>query len=151
MKYIILILLSLPVFLITSAGANCVKCNFDGKKLPNLIFKDQNLSHASFNGAYLVYADFSGANLQGSVFDGAYAYGANFSGAQLDNSSFKNVELELANFKNATMRNVTFEGAYLVHAELSKKQVLESKFCDNFVEDAMKFTGWCKNRLANFM
>ena len=146
MKYIILILSSLQVFLFTiSAGADCVYCNFDGKNFPNFILKDQNLSHASFKGAYLVYADFSGANLQGSVFDGAYANGANFAGAQLDNSSFKNVELELANFKNATMRNVTFEGAYLVHAELSKKQVLESKFCDNLVEDAMKFTDWCKN------
>ena len=42
------------------------------------------------------------------------------------------------------MNNVTFDGAYLVHANLSKKQVLESKFCENVVADAMKFSGICE-------
>ena len=78
------------------------------------------------------------------IFDNAYANGAIFVNAQLDNSSFKNVELELANFKNASMKSVTFDGAYLVHANLSKKQVLESKFCENVVADAMKFSGICE-------
>ena len=63
--------------------------------------------------------------------------------------SFKKAELELANFKSASMKNVTFDGAYLVHAELSKKQVLESKFCANIVVDAMKFSGFCKNSHNN--
>tara|TARA_B100001057_G_scaffold174149_1_gene174865 strand:- start:323 stop:571 length:249 start_codon:yes stop_codon:yes gene_type:complete len=82
MKYIILILSSLQVFLFTiSAGGDCVHFNFDGKNFLNLICKNQNLSHASFKGAYLVYADFSGVNLQGSVFNGAYVNGANFAGA----------------------------------------------------------------------
>jgi len=85
------------------------------------------------------------ANLQGAIFDGAYANGAIFADAVLDNSSFKNAELELANFKNASMQNTTFEGAYLIHAELSKWQVLESKFCENKVIDAMKFSGLCKS------
>jgi len=49
--------------------------------------------------------------------------------ALLDGSLFKSAESELAIFKSASMQNVTFDGAYLVHAELSKKQVLESKFC----------------------
>ena len=65
--------------------------------------------------------------------------------AVIDKSSFKNAELELANFKNASMQNTTFDGAYLIHAELSKKQILESKFCENIVADAMKFSGFCKN------
>ena len=55
-------------------------------------------------------------------------------------------ELELANFQNASLKNVTFEGAYLVHAELSKRQILESNFCNNAVKDAMKFSGICKNQ-----
>ena len=52
-------------FLITSASADCVNCNFDEKNLANITFKDQNLSYASFKGAYLVNADFTGANLKG--------------------------------------------------------------------------------------
>ena len=91
-------------------------------------------------------ADFSGAKLTGAIFDDAYANGANFQGAQLDNASFKNAELELANFQNASLKNVTFESAYMVHAELSKRQILESKFCDNAVRDAMKFSSMCKNQ-----
>ena len=78
------------------------------------------------------------------IFDDAYANGAIFIDAQLNDSSFKNAELELANFKSAAMNNVTFDGAYLVHSNLSKKQVLESKFCENVVADAMKFSGLCK-------
>ena len=78
--------------------------------------------------------------------DSAYANGANFVGAQLDNASFRNAELELANFQNASLKDVTFESAYMVHAELSKRQILESKFCDNAVKDAMKFSGMCENQ-----
>ena len=144
MKYIIFFLFSLPFFLVTSAEADCFSCNFDKKNLANFVFTDQDLSYASFKGAYLVNTDFSRANLEGAIFDDSYANGAIFIGAQLNNSSFKNVELELANFKNASMKNVTFDGAYLVHANLSKKQVLESKFCENLVADAMKFSGLCE-------
>jgi len=54
--------------------------------------------------------------------------------------------LELANFQNASLKNATFESAYMVHAELSKRQILESKFCDNAVKDAMKFSGICKTQ-----
>ena len=145
MKYIILVLLSFPFFLITSAFADCYGCNFDNKNLAYFVFTDQDLSNASFQGAYLVNADFSRANLQGATFDGAYANGTIFIGAQLDNVSFRSTELELANFSNASMKNVTFDGAYLVHAKLSSKQVLESKFCENLVLDAMKFVDLCKN------
>ena len=63
MKYIFLILSSLQFFLITNAGADCHKCNFDNKNLANLKFKDQDLSYASFKGAYLANTDFSRANL----------------------------------------------------------------------------------------
>ena len=62
MKYIFLILSSLQFFLITSAGADCNKCNFDNKNLANFKFKDRDLSYASFEGAYLVNTDFSRAN-----------------------------------------------------------------------------------------
>ena len=41
MKYFFLILSSLQFFLITSAGADCNKCNFDNKNLANFKFKDQ--------------------------------------------------------------------------------------------------------------
>ena len=145
MKYINLVLVSFPFFLITSAFADCNGCNFDNKNLVHFVFTDQNLSNASFQGAYLVNADFSRANLQGANFDGAYANGTIFIDAQLDNVSFRGTELELANFSNASMKNVTFDGAYLVHAKLSSKQVLESKFCKNLVADAMKFVALCKN------
>ena len=101
MKYIILVLLSFPFFLITSAFADCYGCNFDNKNLAYFVFADQDLSNASFQGAYLVNADFSRANLQGATFDGAYANGTIFIGAQLDNVSFRSTELELANFSNA--------------------------------------------------
>ena len=87
--YIILVLLSFPFFLITSAFADCYGCNFDNKNLAYFVFADQDLSNASFQGAYLVNADFSRANLQGATFDGAYANGTIFIGAQLDNVSFR--------------------------------------------------------------
>ena len=73
MRYILLVLLSFPFFLIKSAFADCHGCNFDNKNLAHFVFADQNLSNASFQGAYLVNADFSRANLQGATFDGAYA------------------------------------------------------------------------------
>ena len=50
MKYILLIPFFVLVFLITSASADCVNCNFDEKNLANITFKDQNISYASFKG-----------------------------------------------------------------------------------------------------
>ena len=49
------------------------------------------------------------------------------------------------------MENVIFDGAYLVHAKLSSKQILESKFCENLVLDAMKFIDLCKNWLIQLI
>jgi len=61
------------------------------------------------------------------------------------NCNFGNKNLANSVFKDQNLSYASFDGAYLIHAQLSKKQILESKFCKNIVADAMKFSGVCKN------